>query len=133
MRISEVARRSGVPASALRYYESVGLIDASREPNGYRSYDASVLTRLSLIEAAKQPDLPLAEISELLMVVEGDTCTQVRETLHPKLEQRLREVDEHLVALHQLRARLAAATSNVAGCPDAGRSCRSECMLLTSP
>jgi DNA-binding transcriptional MerR regulator len=111
----------------------VGLIDASRDPNGYRSYDASVLARLSLIEAAKQLDLPLAEISELIDVVEGDTCTQVREALHPKLEQRLREVDERLVALQQLRTRLAAATFKVARCPDAGGSCRSECMLPASP
>lgn len=130
MRISEVARRSGVAATALRYYESVGLIDSTREPNGYRTYGDDVLSRLAFIEAAKQLDLPLSEIAELLMVVEGDTCTQVREALHPKLQQRLRDVDDRLAALHQLRERLASATDSVASCPDAGRSCRSECMLI---
>lgn len=133
MRISEVARRSGVSASALRYYESVDLIHAAREPNGYRSYDVAVLSRLSVIEAAKQLDLPLTEIWALLSVLDGDTCTQVRETLKPRLEQRLREVDEHLKALQQLRDRLATATSSVAECPDANSSCRSECLQLATP
>lgn len=131
MRISEVSRRSGVPATALRYYESVGLIDATREPNGYRTYDDAVLDRLAFIEAAKQLDLPLPEIADLLIVVEGDTCTQVREALHPRLEHRLREVDRRLAALHQLRDRLAAAERSVAACPDDGRSCRSECMAAS--
>ena len=130
MRIAEVVRRSGVPATALRYYESVGLIEAWREPNGYRSYDAAVLDRLSFIEAAKQLDLPLTEIADLLTVVEGDTCSQVREAVHPKLEQRLHEVDRRLEALQRLRERLAAATTSVAACPDDGRSCRSECMAI---
>ncbi len=132
MRIAEVVRRSGISATALRYYESVGLIEAWREPNGYRSYDDSVLDRLSFIEAAKQLDLPLPEIADLLTVVEGETCTQVRDALHPKLEQRLAEVDRRLRALRQLRARLAAAVTNVAACPDDGRSCRSECMAIRS-
>lgn len=130
MRIAEVVRRSGIPATALRYYESVGLIEAWREPNGYRSFDDAVLDRLSFIKAAKQLDLPLPEIAELLTVVEGDTCTQVREAVRPKLEHRLAEVDRRLRALEQLRARLAAATTNVAACPDDGRSCRSECMAV---
>ncbi len=53
MRISEVSRRSGVSASALRYYESIGLISPQRARNGYRDYDAEVLSRLDLIEASK--------------------------------------------------------------------------------
>lgn len=130
MRIAEVVRRSGIPATALRYYESVGLIEAWREPNGYRSYDDAVLDRLSFIDAAKQLDLPLPEIAELLTVVEGETCTQVRDALHPKLEQRLDEVDRRLKSLQGLRVRLAAAATNVAACPDDGRSCRSECMAI---
>ncbi|HEX2893341.1 MAG TPA: MerR family transcriptional regulator [Marmoricola sp.] len=130
MRISHVATWSGVPATTLRYYDSIGLIGARREANGYRTYDESVLERLSFIEAAKQLDLSLPEIGELLLVVEGDSCTQVREALHPKLEQRLREVDRRLSTLRLLRNRLAAATRRVAACPDSGDSCRSECMLL---
>lgn len=130
MRISEVAVRSGIPATTLRYYDTIGLIDAQREPNGYRAYDDGVLERLSFIEAAKQLDLALPEIAELLGMVEGDSCTQVRDALHPKLTERLREVDAHLANVRLLRNRLVAATRRVAACPDSGASCRSECMLL---
>ena len=130
MRISEVADRSGVPATTLRYYDTIGLIAARREPNGYRTYDESVLERLSFIEAAKQLDLSLPQIAELLLIVEGDSCTQVREALHPKLTERLREVDAHLANLRLLRNRLVAATRRVAACPDSEASCRSECVLL---
>lgn len=130
MLISEVAARSGGTATTLRYYETLGLVDSQRGPNGYRDYDESVLERLAFIDAAKQLELALPEIVELLLVVEGDGCTQVRETLHPKLQQRLREVDRRLANLRLLRTRLLAATRQVAACPDSGRSCRSECVLL---
>lgn len=131
MRISTAASRSGVPASTLRYYERIGLITTQREHNGYRTYEESVLERLSFIETAKQLDLSLPEIAELLVVVEGDdTCTQVRDALHPKLQERLQEVDQRLARLTSLRDRLAAATRRVNACPDSGKSCRSECMLL---
>ncbi|MGW7750765.1 MerR family DNA-binding transcriptional regulator [Streptomyces violaceusniger] len=38
MRISQLAERSGVPATTLRFYESAGLLPADRTPHGYRSY-----------------------------------------------------------------------------------------------
>lgn len=129
MRISEVAARSGLSTSTLRYYDSIGLIEAQREPNGYRTYDETVLEQLSFIDEAKQLNLPLPEIAELLGVVSGDTCTRVRDVLHPKLEQRLREVDERLKVLQQLRRRLAEATDRVGACPDYEGSCRTECVL----
>mgnify|MGYP002682694219 len=78
VRISEIARRSGVPATTLRFYESEGLIAAGRGRNGYRDYDEAVLERLSFIQGAKQLDLSLPEILEMLGVVEDESCTQVR-------------------------------------------------------
>lgn len=129
MQISEVAWRSGVPATTLRFYEGEGLIAAARGANGYRDFDASVLEQLSLIQGAKQLQLSLPEISELLRVVEGDSCTQVRETLRPKLAERLRAVDERLKALEHLRDQLTIATQRVAACPDSSHRCRTECAL----
>ena len=127
MRISELAAASGVPATTLRYYESVGLLTAERGLNGYRDYDVDALVQLSFIEAAKQLDMSLAEIVDLLAVIEGESCTQVREVLHPRLQQRLLEVDKRLASLRLLRDRLEAAVARVGACPDSGRSCRSEC------
>lgn len=131
VRISEVAKRSEVPATTLRFYESIGLIASVREPNGYRSYDPGVLDQLSFVESAKHLNLTLPEIAELLRVVEADSCTQVREALRPVLEQRLTEVDARLADMQRLRDRLAGAVRQVGACPDSGVPCRSECMLLS--
>ena len=129
MRISELSRRSGVPATALRFYESVGLIGAARAATGYRDYNESAVDRLTFLHGAKQLDLSLPEIVELLDVVEAESCTQVRETLRPKLDERLRDVDERLAVLMKLRERLVEATARVTACPDSGDRCRTECVL----
>lgn len=132
MRISEVARRTGVPATTLRYYESVGLIESSRGVNGYRDYDEDVLEHLAFINGAKQLHLLLTEIADLLDVVNADSCTQVRETLRPKLTDRLREIDERLRILHYLRDRLGEANQHVTDCPDNGQQCRAECVVTST-
>ena len=48
--IGEVAQRAGIQTSAIRYYESEGLLPAPERLNGRRKYDATVLQRLALIQ-----------------------------------------------------------------------------------
>lgn len=60
MRISQLAERSGVPATTLRFYEGAGLLPADRTPAGYRSYDEDAVERLAFIGAAKRLGLPSA-------------------------------------------------------------------------
>ena len=64
--IGEVARRSGTAASALRYYESEGLIGGRRSPGGRRLYARSVLRRLAFIRAAQNVGLSLEEVRAAL-------------------------------------------------------------------
>ena len=64
--IGEVARRAGIRPSAIRYYESVGLLPASERANGRRQYDAHVLRRLAVIQAAQQAGFTIAEIRTLV-------------------------------------------------------------------
>lgn len=64
--ISEVAARSGFAASALRYYESEGLIDAQRSGGNQRRYERNVLRRLAFIRAASNVGLTITEIREEL-------------------------------------------------------------------
>lgn len=64
--IGEVAARSGMAPSALRYYEDQGLISATRTPGGARRYPRSVLRRLAIIRAARNVGLSLPEIREAL-------------------------------------------------------------------
>ncbi|HMA37865.1 MAG TPA: MerR family transcriptional regulator [Chloroflexia bacterium] len=64
--IGEVARRAGLRPSALRYYESVGLLDAPRRRQTRRYYDPGVLQQLAVIAVAQQAGFTVAEIGVLL-------------------------------------------------------------------
>jgi len=64
--ISEVARRSGVAASALRFYEERGLIKSERAGSGHRRFQRAVLRRISFIVFAQRIGLSLEEIGEEL-------------------------------------------------------------------
>jgi MerR family redox-sensitive transcriptional activator SoxR len=61
--ISEVARRSGVAASALRFYEDRGLIQSERAGSGHRRYPRAVLRRIAFIVFAQKIGLSLDEIA----------------------------------------------------------------------
>lgn len=64
--IGEVARRAGLATSALRYYESQGLVPGQRTTGGQRRYPRSVLRRLAFIRAAQNVGLSLQEIRSAL-------------------------------------------------------------------
>lgn len=66
MRIGEVAARSGIAASAIRYYESEGLVAKPARRSGQRVYDESILDGLALIELAKRAGFRMGEIKRLL-------------------------------------------------------------------
>jgi len=109
--IGEVSARSGMAASALRYYEDQGLISSTRTAGGARRYARSVLRRLAVIRAARNVGLSLPEIRSAL------------ETLPPgrpptaddwaRLSQGWRDrLDEQIAALSKLREGL----SSCIGC-----------------
>ena len=66
LRIGEVAERSGIAASALRYYEREGLLPRAARRGGARVYEDSIFDRLALIEVAKAAGFSVAEIKRLL-------------------------------------------------------------------
>ena len=100
--ISQVVERSGFAASALRYYESQGLIEATRSGGGQRRYERSVLRRLAFIRAAANVGLTLDEIrAELARLPDGRTPTRAdwqRITRHWRSR-----LDEQITALERLR------------------------------
>ncbi|RXN87038.1 redox-sensitive transcriptional activator SoxR [Achromobacter aloeverae] len=71
--ISEVARRSGVAASALRYYESMGLIASSRQGSSRRYYPRSTLRRVAFIIFAQKIGYSLEDIGRQLARLPTDT------------------------------------------------------------
>lgn len=66
MSIGEVAERTGIPASTLRYYEQIGVLPSARRVNGQRRYPPETLRLLAIVQMAKQANFSLAEIRELL-------------------------------------------------------------------
>lgn len=64
--IGETARRSGVPATTLRYYEEFGLLRPSGRVGGHRRYDESALARLEVIGLCKAAGFSLDEVKLLL-------------------------------------------------------------------
>jgi MerR family redox-sensitive transcriptional activator SoxR len=64
--IGAVSERSGIAASALRYYESQGLIFSTRSESGQRRYKREVLRRVGFIRVAQQVGLSLEEIHDAL-------------------------------------------------------------------
>lgn len=64
--VGEVAARSGVSVSALRFYEESQLIDSFRSVGGQRRYARDVLRRVAVIKVAQRIGIPLAEIRDAL-------------------------------------------------------------------
>lgn len=64
--IGEVARRSGVATSALRFYETKGLIASQRTDGNQRRYPRATLRRVALIRAGQEVGLSLSELAEAL-------------------------------------------------------------------
>jgi MerR family redox-sensitive transcriptional activator SoxR len=103
--VSDVARRSGFAASALRYYEREGLIEASRTGGGQRRYARSVLRRLAFIRAASNVGLSLDEIRrELDQLPRGRTPT--KSDWHRISTHWRTRLDEQMGALEALRDKL---------------------------
>ena len=66
MQIGELAKRSGLAASRIRFYEEQGLLSAVRKANGYRTYAPDALMTLNIIVSAQQAGFALEEISGML-------------------------------------------------------------------
>ncbi len=76
--IGEVANRVGVQPSALRYYESAGILEAPRRVNGQRRYDVTVLNQLAIIQTAQRLGFTVAEIRTLFYGFEAATPASTR-------------------------------------------------------
>lgn len=85
MKIGELAERSGLPASTIRFYEQKGLLpSATRAANGYRIYDNEAFDRLQLIKFAQSLGFALEELP-LMVNEQGDwDHDKIMHRLHQK-------------------------------------------------
>jgi MerR family redox-sensitive transcriptional activator SoxR len=99
--IGEVARRAGIRPSALRYYESIGLLTATKRINGRRRYDENAVQVLKVVQLAQDAGFTIAEIQTLLHGFAPDTPPAARwQTL---ARQKLDELDAQITRAQQMK------------------------------
>ena len=100
--IGELARKAGVKAQTIRYYEALGLLSpVLRSASGYRSYDAATLDELGFIRKAQSLGFSLEDIRLILDVARAGRapCERVLAIA----EKHLAELDERISQLRELR------------------------------
>ena len=101
LNIGEVARQADMRQSAIRYYESVGLLKEPVRTSGWRRYDPTVVDQLRVIRAARDIGFTLDEIRTLLFGFSPDTTPPDRWL--ELARQKLPEIDALLVRAQALR------------------------------
>ena len=103
--IGELSARSGVAASALRFYEAEGLIGASRTSGNQRRYERAMLRRVALIQAGRAAGVPLVRIRAALETLPSRRTPTRRDW--ERLSRGWRDgLDRQIETLQALRGRL---------------------------
>lgn len=103
--IGEVARRAGMRTSAVRYYESMGLLPIPRRASGgHRRYDASILEHLAILRMAQQAGFTIAEMH--LLIAGFDASTPASERWQPLAQTKLKEVEAIIAHAQQTKRML---------------------------
>jgi MerR family transcriptional regulator, redox-sensitive transcriptional activator SoxR len=109
--IGEVAERSGMATSAIRFYDRQGLIQAERTPSGQRRFRRDVLRRIACIRIAQRVGLSLDEIVDALADLPADRAPNQKDW--QRLTRGWRDrLDQRIALLEALRGGL----SSCIGC-----------------
>ena len=115
--IGELARQSGTRPSALRYYESLGLLPTADREGGRRRWPTATLRRIALIKMSQRAGFTLAEIRELLSSETGRGATQQwRAFAERKLPDIDRAIRENQLLREAVAACLACGCMNFQNC-----------------
>jgi DNA-binding transcriptional MerR regulator len=102
MRISELARRTGISVHTLRYYEGLGLLKAGRSASGYRDFSEGAVREVTFIVMGRDSGFSLKEIGEYLPAYRAGSLSV--DTLIEAFAERLADVDAQIARL-QVAAR----------------------------
>jgi MerR family transcriptional regulator, redox-sensitive transcriptional activator SoxR len=100
--ISEVARQVGLRASAIRYYERIGLLPRAPRISGQRRYDITALYRLAIIQRARQLGFTLSEIRHLFFGFRD--VARPSERWRTLSQKKLAELDQLMDGIKAVRA-----------------------------
>lgn len=104
MNVGQAARRSGLPAKTIRYYEDIGLIRPARAGNGYRDYSDADVHRLSFLQRARGLGFSIEECRQL-MALYGDRSRASHDVREIALSH-VAAIDERMRELQGMRATL---------------------------
>ena len=105
MNIGEAARRSGLPAGTIRYYEAIGLVRPRRGANGYRRFEAGDLHKLAFLARARMLGFAVEECRALLALHEDGSRASA--DVKRLAEGHLARIDRGLAELAGMRASVA--------------------------
>jgi len=116
MNIGELAKRTGLTNSRIRFYESAGLLKTvERRPNGYRTYPPDAVLVLELIATAQKAGFSLDEIRTLLP---SDLQDWQHDALIETLRRKVADIGDLEVRLAQSKAQLVALIAEIEAKPD---------------
>lgn len=122
MKISQLAKETGISSKTIRYYETIGLLPQPlRQENGYRNYTDSDVQRLIFIRRCRDLLIPLAQIRQLV-VVQMDKTASCREVE--------RIVDAQLEKVHKTQAELALLERSLSSLASCQKEQVRECEIL---
>lgn len=105
--IGQIARKTGIPAKTIRYYEQIGVLPvASRTMSGYRQYDESAVERLRFISRARSLGLPLQQLKTMTTTLNGEPRAGFRPRLLALVRKQLAVVRERVIELELHRQQL---------------------------
>lgn len=127
MKVSELAKRAGVTKDTIRHYVSIGLLDASRDPdNGYQIFNERALSRLQFIKTARQLGLRLDDIKAIFADAAHDhsPCPRVRELIADRIHETRKTIQELTLLCDRMESSMAAWQDMPDGEPNGHSICR---------
>jgi DNA-binding transcriptional MerR regulator len=102
MTIGQVAKATGVSASAIRFYESSGVLPQPRRNRGIRHYDASIIDHLMVVRFFRASGVSVESLAELFS---ADTTAR-RKNRHAAVARRIGELDDMIANARKVKKRL---------------------------
>ncbi len=120
MKISDVAKRTGLDAKTIRYYESIDLVDSPpRRENGYREYTEQGIQQLGFLRKARKFGFSINECRALLALWANPNRRSAE--VHGLVTEKVRDIDVHILELKSMKKML---SDLLAQCPgDDSPSC----------
>jgi Cu(I)-responsive transcriptional regulator len=107
MNVGNAARRSGLPAKTIRYYEEIGLIRPARAGNGYRDYSGGDVHRLAFLKRARDLGFTIEDCRQLMALYQDRSrashdVRRIASDHVAAIEQKVRELQSMRATLQKL-------------------------------